>query len=50
MARALSVDLRRRVVDAIAEGISRRQAAARFRGERVERHSLGSAAGEDRRY
>jgi transposase len=30
MARALSVDLRRRVVDAIAEGMSRRQAAARF--------------------
>jgi transposase len=30
MARALSVDLRRRVVDAIGEGMSRRQAAARF--------------------
>lgn len=30
MARALSVDLRRRVVDAIAQGMSRRQAAARF--------------------
>jgi transposase len=30
MARALSVDLRQRVVDAIAQGMSRRQAAARF--------------------
>jgi transposase len=30
MARALSVDLRRRVVEAIAEGMSRRQAAVRF--------------------
>lgn len=30
MARALSVDLRCRVVDAIGEGMSRRQAAARF--------------------
>jgi transposase len=30
MARALSVDLRRRVVDAIGEGMSRRGAAARF--------------------
>jgi transposase len=30
MARALSVDLRRRVVAAIAEGMSRRQTAARF--------------------
>ena len=30
MAKALSVDLRHRVVAAIAEGMSRRQAAARF--------------------
>ena len=30
MARALSLDLRRRVVDAIAKGMSCRQAAARF--------------------
>jgi transposase len=30
MAKALSVDLRHRVVAAIVEGISRRQAAARF--------------------
>lgn len=30
MARALSVDLRQRVVDAVAQGMSRRQAAARF--------------------
>ena len=30
MARALSLDLRQRVVDAIAQGMSRRQAAARF--------------------
>lgn len=30
MARALSVDLRQRVVDAIAQGMSRRRAAARF--------------------
>jgi transposase len=30
MARALSFDLRKRVVDAIASGMSRRQAAARF--------------------
>ena len=31
MARALSVDLRQRVVDAIGQGMSRRQAATRFR-------------------
>ena len=30
MARALSLDLRKRVVDAVAEGVSCRQAAARF--------------------
>jgi transposase len=30
MARALSVDLRKRVVDAVAAGMSRRQAAERF--------------------
>jgi transposase len=30
MARALSLDLRKRVVDAVAEGMSCRQAAARF--------------------
>ena len=30
MARALSVDLRQRVVDAVAQGVSRRRAAARF--------------------
>src|SRR3712207_7124801 len=30
MARALSCDLRQRVVDAINQGLSRRQAAARF--------------------
>jgi transposase len=30
MAQALSVDLRRRVVDAVASGMSRRQAALRF--------------------
>lgn len=30
MARALSVDLRQRVVDAVAQGMSRRRAAARF--------------------
>lgn len=30
MARALSVDLRQRVVDAVAQGMSRRQAAVRF--------------------
>jgi transposase len=30
MARALSVDLRQRVVDAIAQGMTRRRAAARF--------------------
>ena len=30
MARALSLDLRKRVVDAVAEGVSCRQAAVRF--------------------
>ena len=30
MARAISFDLRKRVVDAIASGMSRRQAAGRF--------------------
>lgn len=30
MAKALSVDLRQRVVDAVRDGMSRRQAAARF--------------------
>ena len=42
MAKALSVDLRHRVVAAIAEGMSRRQAAARFGGERGERGAMAS--------
>ena len=43
MARALSVDLRRRVVRAIEEGASCRQAAARFWGKRFKRDPLACA-------
>jgi len=40
MAKALSADLRRRVVAAIVEGMSRRKAAERFGGERGERGAV----------
>ena len=60
MAKALSVDLRRRVVGAIADGMSCRQAAARFKVSpasairwRAQEHRTGDVApkkqGGDRR-
>jgi transposase len=49
MARALSVDLRRRVVRAIEEGASCRQAAARFgvsASSAIRWHALARSAGD----
>jgi transposase len=43
MARALSLDLRRRVVEGVAEGMSCRQAATRVRNKRLECDPLGGA-------
>jgi transposase len=40
MAKALSNDIRQRVVAVIDRGLSCRQAAERFRGERVERDPM----------
>jgi hypothetical protein len=44
MSKALSVDLRERVVRAVSEGASCRGAGARFGGQRLERHPLVRAA------
>ena len=49
MARALSVDLRRRVIGAIAEGASCRQAATRFgvsASSAIRWHALARSAGD----
>ena len=43
MAQSLSLDLRERAVSAVDGGLSRRQAAARFSGQRGERDPLVSA-------
>jgi transposase len=46
MAQALSVDLRRRVVEAIEGGMTRRQAALRFGVSPSSRDPLGSTIGK----
>jgi hypothetical protein len=43
MSKALSLDLRVRILAAVAQGLTHREAGERFGGERVERKPLAGA-------
>ncbi len=48
MTRPLSIDLRKRLISAVEDGMSRRSAAARF-GRRVDGDQMGRSVAADER-